>query len=61
MLLFQLGIAADTPTEFMSQVKEIVVNHRELALQAQNLQLTVHQLEQENKRLVSLLSDMQFE
>ncbi|KAI0214359.1 hypothetical protein LSAT2_000542 [Lamellibrachia satsuma] len=49
-----LGIVAETPAEFLSQAKEIVLRHKDLQLQVTTLQDVITQLESEGHKLASL-------
>ncbi|KAK2168718.1 hypothetical protein NP493_1222g00017 [Ridgeia piscesae] len=46
-----LGIVAETPAEFLSQAKEIVLRHKELQSQATSLQEVISQLDAESHKL----------
>ena len=50
--VLQLGIVAETPAEFLSQAKEIVLRHKELQSQATSLQEVISQLDAESHKLV---------
>ncbi|CAH1775692.1 unnamed protein product, partial [Owenia fusiformis] len=50
--LSELGITANTPAEFLAKAKEIVMRHKELEVQASNIQMTVSALEGEQQRLL---------
>ena len=50
--MWQLGIEANTPAEFLAKAKEIVLRHKELDLQANALQNNVAHLEGEQQKLL---------
>lgn len=50
--LAELGIEANTPAEFLTKAKEIVLKHKDLDLQSNSLQATVNRLEEDHQRLV---------
>ena len=53
IMFHQLGIAAQTPAEFLAKAKEIVMRHKELQVQANMLQGTISHIEQEQSKVVS--------
>lgn len=50
--LFQLGISANTPAEFLAKAKEIVMRHKDLQSQATGLQNTISHMETEQQKMV---------
>jgi len=49
----QLGIVANTPAEFLSKAKEIVMRHKDLQLQVNALQANIAAMESDQQKAVS--------
>ena len=54
LVIFQLGITANTPAEFLAKAKEIVLKHKELDVKVGALQKDIQHMEVEQMKLVGV-------